>query len=182
MIRRFIRYFATQRRRRELARREIFQYHDGLQERSIDPMAAWETLWHGSHQVDPREDFALATGYDTDDGGNPVKLKLETDAQQRQAADARKRVTVLVCDMFHVLPYSQYGKPGLTFSEMTDLLFAFLIYMGDLKKKHDYLPMQPQPSGSKSSPPANSTTECESDSSSINDEPTTDEPQPSSKP
>lgn len=147
-------------------RRDIFAYWDGQSQRQIDPLVAWRALWEDP-DVDPKLDFQLATGLD----------------EQGRAVDydpaAQDRVAALVRKIFDVQPWSE-KTAGLTVNETFQLLWSFLRYINELKKKRGPTPTSSPPTESRPSD-GDSITPPESASSSIRNESTSDAPPPSSK-
>ena len=101
--------------------------------RAVDPLQAWRLMW--SHPTcNPEKDFGPATGTFPD--------KFEPDAQDR--------VLGMIRDMFGVKPWTE-NSPGLTIDESLNLLWDFIKYMNDLKKKPNTTPTPSAPTESKSS-------------------------------
>lgn len=140
-------------RRRELARRDIFVYSDGVRERRVDPWDAWLKLWS-----DPQVDFKTV---------HPACARGEPDAQ--------RQIEGLVCRVFDVQPYNADAGTGMTLLELHALLNRFTQYILDLKKKLDFSPTGLPRTASRSSQ-ALSTTPPEPDSSSIGDASTSSVP------
>lgn len=145
--------------------REIFRYWDGTRHRAIDPLVAWRLMWEHP-ECKPQDDFATAVGQDSE--GNPVPFSQE----------ALDRVLAMARQMFDVRPYSE-TSPGLTIDETLAVLWSFMAFMRQLKKKREPLPTTSAPTGS--SLPDASTTPPASDSTSIETESKSDAPSSSSK-
>lgn len=151
---------------RRKSRRDIFRYWDGKQYRYADPLVIWQKLW-SDPTVDPNVDFTLATGIDSD--GNATEYD----------ADAERRVLEMIRNLFGVRQWTE-SSYGLTVRETFTLMWEFLRYINDLKKKHAPLPTQSPRSDWKSSE-KESITPPEPDSSSTPTESTEEDPASSSK-
>ena len=143
-------------------RRRIFRFWDGSRWRAVDPLRAWRLLWNHP-TCSPEKDFGPATGAHPD--------KFEPDAQDR--------VLGMIQDMFGVKPWSE-DTPGLTIDETLNLLWDFIRYMNDLKKKPNTTPTMSAPTESESCK-EDSTTPCMSDSFSTKNECNDDAPLSSSR-
>lgn len=151
---------------RRADRRDIFRYWDGKRYRYADPLVVWQKLWSDT-TVDPNIDFQLATGIDSD--GNSVEYE----------SDAERRVLEMIRNLFGVRQWTE-SEYGLTVRETFTLMWEFLRYINDLKKKHAPLRIPSQPSDSKSSE-EESITPPEPDLSSTPTESTGEDPASSSK-
>lgn len=148
--------------------RNIFSYWDGVKKRAIDPAVAWRKMWE-NEDCKPQRDFGPATGIGQD--GSPVEFE----------AAAQERVLRMAREMFGVQAWTE-ETPGLTIDETFALLWSFLGYMDQLKKKRAPLPTTSPPTASNStSPVEDSTTRLASDSCSTGSESKSDEPSSSSK-
>lgn len=144
-------------------RREIFTYWDGERERRLDPLVAWRQLW-GDTECNPQRDFGPATGA----SGEPYD------------PEAMDRVLALIEKMFGSKPWDEKTDKGLTVNERLSLLWAYLGYMTELKKKQGHSQTQSPATDSESSPTTSEPiTPPVSDSSSMPAASTSDE-QPSS--
>jgi len=149
------------------SRRQLFRYWDGKKKRRIDPLPAWRMMFDNPDCI-PDDDFGPATGVNAE--GNEIAFD----------GEAQDRVLNMTRKMFGVKEWSE-SSGGLTANETLDLLWSFMGYMSELKKRDDRTRTRPAPSASESSPEETSPTSSESDLSSTKEEPTSDEPQESSK-
>src|SRR3990167_1585100 len=141
--------------------RNIFHFWDGTKRRAIDPAVAWRKMWEDD-DCNPQRDFGPACGIGSD--GSPVTF--EAAAQERVLGMARR--------MFGIQAWSE-TPPGLTIDETFSLLWSFLGYMDQLKKKRAPLPPTSQPTDQVSSEET-STTRPSSDSNSTGHSSTSAEP------
>lgn len=129
---------------RRNSRRDIFVYHDGTRQRSIDPWAALLAAYS-----DPECD-----------------LKVIWPAVCRGDTEATVQYEGLVRRVFGVQQYDPETDQGLTVLETHDLFRDFWAYIAELKKKRAISPTPSPPSESRSSAtPASSTTKPAPDSS-----------------
>jgi len=96
--------------RRRRKARDIFEYHDGVRTRWIDPLVAYEAIF-SDPECNVSRDFADA---DTDN-------------------DAFVRVLAMTCRVFDINEWDEQ-TPGLTRDEVNTLLSNFFTYMATLKK------------------------------------------------
>ena len=162
-------FFRSWRKKRALAQRDIFQFwdfQDGKRvHRAIDPMEAYDAMWHGDHGCIPKEDFPLIEECDIDDDGNLVLIKISSEDMRLEQKEAQERAMNMIGQMFGVHGYDHETQSGLTVNERIDLLANFQWYMGLLKKKRLPQPTQSAPTDQESSGQKNSATNSESDSS-----------------
>lgn len=136
-------------------KRDIFRYFDGVRNRSIDPLLAWQMM-----HTHPCCNYA--TDFPASDDGD---------------FEAIARVQAMAREIFDIKAYSE-NTPGLTQNELNSLIASFLTFMARLKKKRDISRMRWERSVLESSPDA-STTPPESESCSMPSESKSDEPPPS---
>jgi hypothetical protein len=140
--------------------REIFRFHDGIQERTADPMVLWNRLWDDP-AVKPEVDYKAW--------------------EERNELEAVDRIVPHARRIFDLKPYED---GGLTGNEALRLLKRFLAYTQDIAKKNDPLPIPFRIWASKFS--GQSTTKPAAESSSTSNELPSDEPtgptEPSSQP
>lgn len=127
MLRRLIHAW---RERRALARRQIFEYHDGTHWRYADPFAVWRHLFHH-----PTVDILAVLPF----------------AEQGKEPEASIALGVL-CEVFGVQRWDEATRTGLTDLEILGLVVQFQVYLGSLKKSTDDGPISSPPLASASSP------------------------------
>lgn len=176
-------FFRRRKKAKKLARRDIFQFwdfRDGKRiHRAVDPMIAWDVMWHGTHQCVPAEDFPLIEEVEVDDEGNITAIEITTDEMRAEQKDAMERAMDMISQMFGVMSYDPDTDSGLTVNERIDLLANFQWYMHLLKKKRSPLQTQSAPTAQESSDQKNSPTNSDAASSSTKTESIPNEQQPS---
>ena len=132
--------------------RNIFRYHDGTNQRSIDPLVAWDSLW-------------------TDLDGLAIALPEATRGNQ----ESQQIVEQIVARAFGLAIFDPATNRGLTKIEVQQLLDRYLNWMADLKKKTAQLPMPWRPTGlgfsAKQSPTKPDADSCSTSSESNSGEP-----------
>ena len=140
---------------RRTTRRDIFQYHDGTRQRSLDPWAALLDLW-----TDPEHDINLVLA-----------------GSARGEPEAQRQLEAMVRRVFDIPAFEPESRQGLTILELHELHARFSRYIRDLKKKLATQPTRSPPMGSGSSEtPGDSTTQPASDSCSTAAESKSDVP------
>lgn len=122
--------------------RDIFEYHDGVKTRWIDPLVAQEAIFSDKECIVSRD----CADADTDD-------------------EAFRRVLAMTCNAFKVNAWTE-STPGLTRDEINTLLSRFFTFMAVLKKKHarSRTPSEPMDTVSPATDANSSTTPPESES------------------
>lgn len=139
--------------------RDIFEYWDGEKNRKIDPLQAWYRLI-GESDSDVIEDCDLAA---------------------RGQMEARQRLSDAVRSAFEIKQYTD-SQPGLTDTELSELLVSFWKYVDSLKKKHGPMPLPLRYLVSRPSSPKEPNTESSADLPSSVGESTPSAASPSSPP
>ncbi len=123
--------------RRRDSRNGLFRFNDGINNRSVDPIATLLAL----------------------EGHKELRLDIHP-YQAREGIQSGIRICVdAVQSSFGVLPYTDPKLPGLTVTEMLNLLDAFIYYCNTQKKSSDTSPMlQPVSADSISSTSTDATT------------------------
>jgi len=114
---------------RPSTRRDIFSYHDGTRQRSLDPWAALLDLW-----TDPEHDINLVLA-----------------GSARGEPEAQRQLEAMVRRVFDIPVFDPEDGRGLTILELHELHARFSRYIRDLKKKLATQPTQSRPTGSGSS-------------------------------
>lgn len=140
---------------RPSTRRDIFSYHDGARQRSIDPWAALLELW-----TDPEHDINLVLA-----------------GSARGEPEAQRQLETMVRRVFGIPEFDPATQRGLTILELHELHARFSRYIRDLKKKLATPPTRSRPTGSESSEtPGDYPTKPGSDSCSTADASNSDAP------
>jgi hypothetical protein len=140
---------------RRATRRDIFQYHDGARQRSIDPWAALLDLW-----TDPEHDINLVLA-----------------GSARGEPESQRQLEEMVRRVFDIPTFDPEAGRGLTILELHELHARFSRYIRDLKKKLAMSPTPSRPTDSESSEtPRESPTRPASDSCSTAAESKSDVP------
>lgn len=118
----------------------IFRFYDGQRMRAVDPLVTYRLL-DGHAEFNWLSDPKLI---ERPSDGDPLLDRAKDEAMQKCVAAVREAFGLPVFD----------GRRGLTETECYALLLEFTMYVGAVKKKHDTLPISPEPTGSESSEPS----------------------------
>lgn len=124
--------------------RFIFRYHDGRQERVIDPAIAWDR--YRANGLDLAEHAAASDAWlqAIERGDDQKRIAILETA----AIESQTKLAELAGEMFDVKPLDE---GGLTREERGDLLAAYFDFIAELKKKRGPLPTLTPPSPTASS-------------------------------